>query len=102
VDIELGCVILFSNTCIYTCVSRDAVTADDIQSLMARMCPGHSDWKWETLAHGPNAFLIGLPSADDVSRIDGMQMGVPKYNAQATFSSWRRQDIAPEFVMKPV
>jgi hypothetical protein len=83
-------------------VSVDAVTAGDIQSLMARMCPGHSDWKWEALAHGPNAFLIGLPSADDVSRIDGMQMGVPKYNAQATFSSWRRQDIAPEFVMEPV
>jgi hypothetical protein len=31
-----------------------------------------------------------------------MQMGVPKYNAQASFSSWRRQDIAPEFVMEPV
>jgi hypothetical protein len=31
-----------------------------------------------------------------------MQMGVPKYNAHATFSSWRRQDIAPEFVMEPV
>jgi hypothetical protein len=83
-------------------VSGDTVTADDIQRLMARMCPGHSDWKWEALAHGPNAFLIGLPSADDVSRIDGMQMGVPKYNAHATFSSWRRQDIASEFFMEPV
>jgi hypothetical protein len=83
-------------------VSGDAVTAGDIQSLMARMCPGHSDWKWEAVAHGLNAFLIGLPTVDDVSRIDGMQMGVPKHNAQATFSSWRRQDIAPEFVIEPV
>jgi hypothetical protein len=43
-------------------VSGDAVSADDIQKLMARMCPGNSDWKWEAIAHGPNAFLIGLPS----------------------------------------
>jgi hypothetical protein len=83
-------------------VSGDAVSAEDIQKLMARMCPGNSHWKWEAIAHGSNAFLIGLPSAADVSRIDGMQMGVPKHNAQVTFSSWKRQDIAPEFIMESV
>jgi hypothetical protein len=71
-------------------VTGDTVLVDAIQRLMARMCPGHADWKWEALAHGPNVFLIGLPSDDDVARIDGMQMSVPKFNAQVAISSWRR------------
>jgi hypothetical protein len=56
-------------------VSGETVPVATIQSLMARMCPGHANWKWEAIAHGVNAFLIGIPSADDLSRIDGMQMG---------------------------
>jgi hypothetical protein len=79
-----------------------AVTAADIQSLMARMCPGNPAWKWEAVPHGVNAFLIGIPTAEDLSRIDGMQMSVPKINAQALVSSWVHQDVKPGFVMEPV
>jgi hypothetical protein len=78
------------------------VTAADIQSLMARMCPGNPSWKWEAVPHGSNAFLIGIPTAEDLLRIDGMQMSVPKINAQAIVSSWTHQDVTPEFVMEPV
>jgi hypothetical protein len=79
-----------------------SITAADIQSLMARMCPGNPTWKWEAVPHGVNAFLIGIPTSEDLSRIDGMQMSVPKINAHALVSSWAHQDVIPEFVMKPV
>jgi hypothetical protein len=44
--------------------------------------------KWEAIAHGANAFLIGIASIDDLSRIDGMQMGVPNFKAQIAVSTW--------------
>jgi hypothetical protein len=37
-----------------------SVTAADIQSLMARMCPGNPTWKWEAVAHGVDSFLLGF------------------------------------------
>jgi hypothetical protein len=77
------------------------VPAVVIHGLMARMCAGHVNWKWEAIAHGANAFLIGIPSADDLSRIDGMQMGVPNLKARISVSTWQREDIVPEFVMEP-
>jgi hypothetical protein len=57
------------------------VAAADVQSLLARMCPGNPTWKWEAVPHGNNAYLIALPTAEDLLRIDGMQMSVPKINA---------------------
>jgi hypothetical protein len=81
-------------------VNGEIVPAEAIQSLVAHMCPAHANWKWEAIAHGANAFLIGIPSVDDLSRIDGMQMGVPNMKAQVFVSTWRREDIAPEFVME--
>jgi hypothetical protein len=56
-------------------VTGETMPAFAIQSLMARMCPGHVNWKWEAVAHGADAFLIGIPSADNLLRIDGMHMG---------------------------
>nr|XP_051198628.1 uncharacterized protein LOC127312198 [Lolium perenne] len=78
------------------------VTAADIQSLLARMCPGNPTWRWEASPHGEKAFLVGVPTHDDLARIDGMQMSVPKVQAQVLVSTWEHQDIAPAFVMKPV
>jgi ABC-type taurine transport system substrate-binding protein len=72
-----------------------------VQSLVARMCPGHANWKWEAVAHGANAYLIAIPSADDLARIDSMQMGVLNVKAQVAVTSWKRDDIAPLFVMEP-
>jgi hypothetical protein len=78
------------------------VTAADIQNLVARMCPGNPTWRWEASPHGDKAFLVGIPTFDDLGRIDGMQMSVPKVDAQVLVSSWEHQDIVPAFVMKPV
>jgi hypothetical protein len=66
------------------------------------MCPENTAWKWKAVPHGVKSFLIGIPTAEDKSRIDGMQMSVPKINAQALVSSWVHQDVKPEFVMDPV
>ena len=76
-------------------VAGVSVPASAIQSLMARMCPSSSPWEWEALPHGPDAFLIGLPSIADLQMIDGMQMGVPGVAATATVSAWKRQDVLP-------
>jgi hypothetical protein len=81
-------------------ISGETVPVDAIQRLIARMCPGHANWKWEAVALGGNAFLIGIPSADDLLRIDGTQMGVPDLKAQILVSTWQQEDIVPEFVME--
>jgi hypothetical protein len=68
---------------------------------MARVCPGHSQWKWEAIPHRENAFTIDVPSADDLQRIDGMQLGVLASKAQITITSWKFQDIPPMVVLQP-
>jgi hypothetical protein len=78
-------------------VSGEVVPGTAIQSLVARICPGHANWKWEAIPHGTDSFLIAIPSADDLCRIDGG----PKTGAQVSVSSWKREDIAPLFVMEP-
>jgi hypothetical protein len=82
-------------------VSGEMVPPSAVESLVARMCPGHANWKWEAVAHGADAYLIAIPSADDLARIDGMQMGVPNAKSQVSVSSWRREDVPPLFVMEP-
>nr|XP_051211565.1 uncharacterized protein LOC127329059 [Lolium perenne] len=71
-----------------------AISAADVQSLMARMCPGNPAWRWEAVPHGANAFLIGIPTADDLSRIDGMQMSVPKTVSVVPPTSGEQQPVA--------
>ena len=73
----------------------EAVPASAIQSLMSRMCPLSSQWTWEAIPHGADAFLIGFPSFEDLQRMDGFQMGVPSFKAQATVSMCTIQDIPP-------
>jgi hypothetical protein len=82
-------------------VSGGSVAANVIQSQMARVCPGHSQWKWEAIPHDENAFTIAVPSAVDLQRIDGMQLGVPASSAQITISCWKFQDIPPMVVLQP-
>jgi hypothetical protein len=57
---------------------------------MARMCPGNPTWKWEAIAHGVNVFLIGIPTVENLSRINGMQMSVLNVKAQILVSSVKR------------
>jgi hypothetical protein len=59
------------------------------------------NWKWEAVPHGANAYLIAIPSANVLERLDGMQMGVSNVKAQVVVTSWNREDIAPLFVMEP-
>jgi hypothetical protein len=53
----------------------DKVPAKAIQDLMKRIYPLNVQWKWEAVAHGDDAFLIGFPSAEDLQCVDGFQMG---------------------------
>jgi hypothetical protein len=83
-------------------ISGDKVPAKAIQDLMKRICPLNGQWKWEAVAHGDDAFLIGFPSAADLQRVDGFQMGVPAHKATATVSVWKPQDIQHKSELKPV
>jgi hypothetical protein len=74
-------------------ISGDKVPAKAIQDLMKRICPLSVQWKWEAVAHGDDAFLIGFPSAEDLQRVDGFQMGVPAHKATASVIVWKAQDI---------
>ena len=51
----------------------EPVTATAIQSLMSQMCPTSSQWTWEAIPHGADAFLIGFPSVEDLQRVDGFR-----------------------------
>jgi hypothetical protein len=77
------------------------VTASVIERQMDRICPAPL-WKWEALAHGSDAFLIGFPSAEDLERVDGFQMKVQSSDTQLTISTWKVQEIPHKFELKPV
>jgi hypothetical protein len=83
-------------------ISGDKVPAKAIQDLMKRICPLNVQWKWEAVAHGDDAFLIGFPSAEDLQRVDGFQMGVPSHKETASVSVWKPQDIQHKSELKPV
>jgi hypothetical protein len=69
---------------------------------MKRICPLNVQWKWEAVAHGDDAFLICFPSAEDLQRVYGCQMGVPAHKATASVSVWKAQDIPHKAKLKPV
>jgi hypothetical protein len=69
---------------------------------MKRICPLSVQWKWEAVAHGDDAYLIGFPSAKDLQRVNGFQMGVPAHKATASVSVWKPHDIQHKSELKPV
>jgi hypothetical protein len=83
-------------------ISGDMVPAKANQDLMKRICPLNVQWKWEAVAHGDDAFLIGFPSSEDLQRVDGFQMGVPAHKATTSVSVWKPQDIQHKSELKPV
>jgi hypothetical protein len=70
-------------------ISGDKVLAKAIQDLMKRICPLNGQWKWEAVAHRDDAFLIGFPTAADLQRVDGFQMGVPAHKGTASVTIWK-------------
>jgi hypothetical protein len=64
-----------------------------IQWLMAQICPLSSQWKWEAISHGEDAYLVSFPTVDDLKRVDGFHMGVPDSSAQMTIIIWKVLDV---------
>jgi hypothetical protein len=83
-------------------ISGDKVSAKAIQDLMKRICPLNGQWKWEAVAHGDDAFLIGFPTAADLQRVDGFQMGVPAHKGTSSVMIWKPQDIQHKSELIPV
>jgi hypothetical protein len=80
----------------------DSTSAVAIQKLMARICPLSSQWKWEAIPHGDDAYLVSFPTFDDLKRVDGFQMGVPDSTAQMTISIWKALDVPHKFELQQV
>jgi hypothetical protein len=80
----------------------DPVPAVAIENLLARICHLSSQWKWEAIPHGSDAFLVGFPSAEDLSRMDGMQMGIPSSTSQMSITSWQIQDVPHKLELQKV
>jgi hypothetical protein len=67
-------------------ISGGTASVEAILSVLPRICPLNSKWKWEAIPHGDDAFLVSFPTVDDLQRVDGFQLGVPNSIAQMTFS----------------
>jgi hypothetical protein len=83
-------------------ISGETVPATAIQDLMKRIYPLSVQWKWEAVSHKDDAFLIGFPSAEDLQRVEGFQMGVPSHKATATVTAWKPHDIPHKAELHPV
>jgi hypothetical protein len=81
-------------------ISGGTVSALAIQKLMARICPLSSQWKWEAIPHGEDTFLVSFPTANDLKRVDGFQMGVPDSSTQMTVSIWKALDVPHKFELQ--
>ncbi|KAE8820199.1 hypothetical protein D1007_01912 [Hordeum vulgare] len=68
---------------------------------MSRMCQS-SQWTWEPLPHGKDAYLIGFPFVEDLQRVDGIQLNIPYFKAQASIYVWKTQDVEPIRVLEKV
>jgi hypothetical protein len=62
-------------------ITGGSASAVAIQRLMARICPLNSQWKWEAIPHGEDAYLVSFPTVEDLNRVDGFQIGVPDSTA---------------------
>jgi hypothetical protein len=78
-------------------ISGAVVPSTAIEAEMARICPLNSQWKWEAISHDANSFLVNFPSFQDLERVNGIQMGVPNFDAQFKLIKWEVQDIQPKF-----
>jgi hypothetical protein len=62
-------------------ITGGTASVEEIQSVLARICPLSSRWKWEAIPHGDDAFIVSFPTVKDLQRVDGFQLGVPNSNA---------------------
>jgi hypothetical protein len=78
-------------------ISGSVVPSTAIEAEMARIFPLNSQWKWEAISHDEKSFLVNFPSFQDLERVNGIQMGVPNFDAQFKLSKWQVKDIQPKF-----
>jgi hypothetical protein len=74
-------------------VSGGALAADVVAKQVARRCPDKHQWKWEALPNGENEFLVGLPSFEDLDRVDGIQVAVPPTSSRISIGAWWSAEI---------
>jgi hypothetical protein len=80
-------------------ISGCVVPSMAIEAVLARICPLNTLWRWEAISHDSNSFLVNFPTFQDLERVNGIQMGVPDFDAQFKITKWEVKDIQPTFVL---
>ena len=62
---------------------------------VARLVPVHSQWKWEAIPNGERAFVISLPTQQDLDRIEGAEIMIRAKKASLAVSAWKNDAITP-------
>ena len=83
-------------------VEGGAVSAKEVVSQVARICPVRSTWTWEAVPNGADSFMVAFPSLDDLLRVDGLVLGVPGKASRLVFSQWREEDILHMLELKQI
>ena len=85
-------------------VTGEPVSAEVVQSMIARYCPLQSAWRWEAIPHGQykeDSFLVNFPSMADLERMKGSELGVPKQKSVITIDIWKPTDVEPMAELTP-
>ena len=91
-----------SSTALISVSGEGSITAEEVEKEVVRMVRVLTPWKWEAIPHGDNAFLIGIPTAADLVRVDGMGLVVRANNVVLSISQSKVDEAKPAFELKPV
>ena len=83
-------------------VTGEPVSAEAIQTLLARFCPLRSMWCWEAIPHKEDSFLVNFPSRADLDRMNGFELGVPKQQSWISLDIWKPEEILPAAELTPI
>ncbi|WVZ68254.1 hypothetical protein U9M48_017214 [Paspalum notatum var. saurae] len=63
-----------------------SLSAEVLQQELSRI--SRSDWTWEAIPHGNDAFLVNFPSVDDLKRMVDIDYSLKNHKVTITVSEW--------------
>ena len=85
-------------------VTGERVSAEVVQSMIARYCPLQTAWRWEAIPHNQykeDSYLVNFPSRADLERMNGSELGVPKQQTVISIDIWKPDDVQPMAELTP-
>ena len=80
------------------------VTADVVETEIAKISSVLTPWKWEAVPHGNDAFLVAFPSMEVLERVAAFEFKVKSHDVVIAISEWKSEsDVRPSYnPLKPV